>query len=58
MSAVQIIEEEQGTCTGVRHPHNGYFAADFSVDGTGTSPTPWPLHVLRTAAHPSETTWA
>ena len=25
------IEEESGTCTGHLHPHNGYYAGDFSV---------------------------
>ena len=25
-----IIEEETGTYTGTRHPHNGYYAGDFS----------------------------
>jgi hypothetical protein len=30
MSAAQIIiEEETGTYTGRRHPHNGYYAGDF-----------------------------
>ena len=24
------LEEEHGTDTGVRHPHNGYYAGDFS----------------------------
>ena len=25
-----IIEAEHGTYTGTRHPHNGYYAGDFS----------------------------
>jgi len=25
-----VIEEESGTCTGRMHPHNGYYAGDFS----------------------------
>ncbi|HET6626796.1 MAG TPA: hypothetical protein VFG63_10440 [Nocardioidaceae bacterium] len=24
------IEEESGTCTTYRHPHNGYYAGDFA----------------------------
>lgn len=31
MAASLFIEEESGTCTGrSRHPHNGYYAGDFS----------------------------
>lgn len=30
MAASLIIEEESGTCTGWVHPHNGYYAGDFS----------------------------
>jgi hypothetical protein len=26
-----VIEEESGTYTGRMHPHNGYYAGDFSV---------------------------
>ncbi len=58
MSAFQIFEEEQGTCTGRRHPHNGYFAGDFDVAGTRTTTPPCPVRVMRTASHPSESTWA
>ncbi len=54
MSAFQIIEEEQGTCTRSRHPHNGYFAGDFGVAGTPTTAPPRPVRVMRTASHPSE----
>ena len=31
MASSRIIEEESGTYTGApRHPHNGYYAGDFS----------------------------
>jgi hypothetical protein len=30
MSASLIIEQESGTWTGSIHPHNGYYAGDFS----------------------------
>jgi hypothetical protein len=30
MAAWSIIEEESGTCTDSIHPHNGYYAGDFS----------------------------
>jgi hypothetical protein len=31
MAASMFIEEESGTCTArSRHPHNGYYAGDFS----------------------------
>ena len=31
MAASLLIEEESGTYTGrIRHPHNGYYAGDFS----------------------------
>jgi hypothetical protein len=30
MAASRIIEQESGTYTGRRHPHNGYYAGDFS----------------------------
>jgi hypothetical protein len=30
MSASVMIEEERGTFEGRRHPHNGYYAGDFS----------------------------
>jgi hypothetical protein len=32
MTASRFVEEEQGTYTGSRHPHNGYYAGDFSTD--------------------------
>ena len=30
MAASLIIEEESGTWTGSIHPHNGYYAGDYS----------------------------
>lgn len=30
MAASLVIEEESGTWTGWIHPHNGYYAGDFS----------------------------
>ena len=30
MAAALLIEEEFGTTTGYVHPHNGYWAGDFS----------------------------
>lgn len=55
MAAPLVIEEERGTCTGNYHPHNGYYAGDFSTSrrdvpetGQGWSSAPTPL-VSRTA---------
>ena len=31
MATPLVIEEEHGTCTGNYHPHNGYYAGDFST---------------------------
>jgi hypothetical protein len=31
MARALVIEEESGTYTGRMHPHNGYYAGDFSV---------------------------
>jgi len=30
MARALVIEEESGTYTGRMHPHNGYYAGDFS----------------------------
>lgn len=30
MATSLVIEEESGTYTGYLHPHNGYYAGDFS----------------------------
>jgi hypothetical protein len=37
MATSLVIEEERGSCTGVVHPHNGYYAGDFSLT-TATAP--------------------
>jgi hypothetical protein len=34
MATSLVIEEECGTCTGYVHPHNGYYAGDFSFRST------------------------
>lgn len=34
MATSLVIEEESGTCTGYVHPHNGYYAGDFSLRTT------------------------
>ena len=31
MARALVIEEESGTYTGRMHPHNGYYAGDFSA---------------------------
>jgi hypothetical protein len=31
MTASRFVEEEHGTYTGRQHPHNGYYAGDFST---------------------------
>jgi hypothetical protein len=31
MATSILIEEEHGTYAGAQHPHNGYYAGDFSV---------------------------
>ena len=41
MAASLIIEEESGTYTArIRHPHNGYYAGDFSLSRTPRSDRP------------------
>ena len=30
MAASMVVEEDSGTCAGWLHPHNGYYAGDFS----------------------------
>jgi hypothetical protein len=53
MAATIFVEVETGTCSGQVHPHNGYYAGDFSTqrnpvaDGQRSS-SPTPL-VSRTA---------
>ena len=56
MAATIFVEVESGTCSGQVHPHNGYYAGDFStqrnpvpgVATQGASSAPTPL-VSRTA---------
>ena len=55
MAATIFVEVESGTCSGRVHPHNGYYAGDFSTSrrdvpdtGQGWSSAPTPL-VSRTA---------
>jgi hypothetical protein len=55
MAATILVEVETGTCSGRVHPHNGYYAGDFSTPRsplTGStqraSSAPTPL-VSRTA---------
>jgi hypothetical protein len=55
MAATIFVEVETGTCSGHVHPHNGYYAGDFSTQrnpapepAQGWSSAPTPL-VSRTA---------
>src|SRR4051794_32139025 len=41
------IEEDSGTYTGSIHPHNGYYAADFTRNPTRTASEPAALTKLR-----------
>jgi hypothetical protein len=55
-----VIEEESGTYTGRMHPHNGYYAGDFSPSGRATVETALPassqpLHLVPGLASPSVT---
>ena len=36
MARALVIEEESGTYTGRRHPHNDYYAGDFSASRSAT----------------------
>jgi hypothetical protein len=45
MARALVIEEESGTCSGFRHPHNGYFAGDFHRADVAFVPTPAPSQV-------------
>ncbi len=38
MAASTIIEEEQGTYVRSPHPHNGYYAGDFSAQPAAGGP--------------------
>ena len=39
MARALVIEEESGTCRGWVHPHNGYYAGDFSASRSATVET-------------------
>jgi hypothetical protein len=54
MTAFRIIEEDQGTYTGTRHPHNGYYAGDFSAAPSRPHTRPAFVSVARATAHPNE----
>jgi hypothetical protein len=50
-----LVEEEAGTCSGRLHPHNGYYAGDFTA---ADLPTAWHAALgvfVQTVAHPAET---
>ena len=49
MAATIFIEMEAGTCSGRVHPHNGYYAGDFS---TPRSDRPGPAQGNRSAPTP------
>lgn len=58
MAQALIVEEESGTCQGWVHPHNGYYAGDFSGRGnatfeTGSSSSSHGLHLVAACATPS-----
>lgn len=60
MAATIAIEEESGVCSGRLHPHNGYYAGDFSsgssaprVDPQLHLSAPWPH---RSAKSPADLT--
>jgi hypothetical protein len=42
MAMTLLSEEEHGTCSGRVHPHNGYYAGDFSA--TRQPVSPWSLY--------------
>ena len=48
MAASLVIEEESGTFSGSAHPHNGYYAGDFSTHELG--PAAWDTPVPGWAA--------
>jgi hypothetical protein len=43
MARSLVIEEEAGTCSGFRHPHNGYYAGDFHRADAAAVPGPRPV---------------
>ena len=54
MTASRNVEEEHGTYTRTPHPHNGYYAGDFTAHAKSSSSRPGSFTVVRTALHPSE----
>jgi hypothetical protein len=36
-----LVEEEAGTCSGQRHPHNGYYAGHFDATDDARSSASW-----------------
>jgi hypothetical protein len=40
MATALVIEEETGTSRGLYHPHNGYYAGDFSQASRGQQSRP------------------
>jgi hypothetical protein len=40
MARALVIEEESGTCSGFLHPHNGYYAGEFTRTNLSPAPTP------------------
>jgi hypothetical protein len=40
MARALVIEEESGTCRGFLHPHNGYYAGDFTQANVAPAPSP------------------
>jgi|tagenome__1003787_1003787.scaffolds.fasta_scaffold20889623_2 hypothetical protein len=59
MARALVLEEESGTCRGWLHPHNGYYAGNFSGPGNATietaSPSSSRLHLVPARATPSTT---
>lgn len=60
MAAALTIELETGVCSGRLHPHNGYYAGDFSSGSSAPRAdtrlhlsSPWPR---RSAPSPTELT--
>ena len=45
MARALVIEEESGTTRATRHPHNGYYAGNFSSE-LGSEPTAAPALVF------------
>jgi hypothetical protein len=52
MAASISIEQESGTFTGRVHPHNGYYAGDFSTVQY-VAPAPWHAPIAASDTRPS-----